>query len=826
MAPLRRLGGSGRKPDFDWASHQRRAGDLVAEAQSVYREGRDDGWTRRQGWVTRMRQLSPEARASLLLLLTRQAVADSHHTGQGTAWALGEIDPRQCAVSDENAACALRTMARLADHYWTVAVAAKACAMAAQAQPGTSAELGLAIEEALASITARANIAAADRARLRRGLLVLAAREKRLDEAIDTALIAADDAWAAAVLPELAGWQETVAGSAESVNALLSHLIAASGSKPSKAWLARAQGLVRGAGAGRLVRLLVEALATAGVSKASRYGMTYRTVVSDSNADIARAAGWAASLIDEPWVVPALRAAASQGITVGAGNTATLKPANACIYSLGVIASADAIAALQYLHHTTRHNGFRKQISAALASAAQRSGLTPSQLAERVVPAAGLGAGSGRLMVLAHGVTARVRITADCRLVTEWDHGGRWLPRAPTGVDPKQYPPLRAAAKEVKDALAADRARLESLLAGDRRWDAADWRDLYLAHPVTGPAARRLLWTIEDPAGTVTGLPGGDGKLSTLDGVRDIGPTATVRLWHPARAATAQVRAWRDRLVRDEQVQPFKQAFREVYLLTPAERETRLYSNRFAAHILHYQQAYALMKARAWASNYLGPHDGGHDGAARRDFADAGLTAVFTHYPVDAGPADGRVQLCSTDQVLFHQTGDRARQPVPLHDVPDLVFSEAMRDVDLFVGVASIALDPNWTDRGDAAHLDYWRAFSFGELSETAQVRRDALARIVPQLAIASRLELGERFLRVQGRLNAYKIHLGSANIQIEPDDRYLCIVPGGNGLAPKVMLPFEGDQVLSLILSKAVLLAADDKITDPTIRRQLPHRA
>jgi hypothetical protein len=38
-------------------------------------------------------------------------------------------------------------------------------------------------------------------------------------------------------------------------------------------------------------------------------------------------------------------------------------------------------------------------------------------------------------------------------------------------------------------------------------------------------------------------------------------------------------------------------------------------------------------------------------------------------------------------------------------------------------------------------------------------------------------------------------------------------------------MLPFDGDQVLSLILSKAVLLAADDKITDSTILAQLPTR-
>jgi hypothetical protein len=39
-------------------------------------------------------------------------------------------------------------------------------------------------------------------------------------------------------------------------------------------------------------------------------------------------------------------------------------------------------------------------------------------------------------------------------------------------------------------------------------------------------------------------------------------------------------------------------------------------------------------------------------------------------------------------------------------------------------------------------------------------------------------------------------------------------------------MLPFDGDQLLSVILSKALLLlTADDKITDPTIQQQLKQR-
>jgi hypothetical protein len=60
---------------------------------------------------------------------------------------------------------------------------------------------------------------------------------------------------------------------------------------------------------------------------------------------------------------------------------------------------------------------------------------------------------------------------------------------------------------------------------------------------------------------------------------------------------------------------------------------------------------------------------------------------------------------------------------------------------------------------------------------------------------------------------------------EMEPNDQYLCIVPG-RGVAEstngKLFLPFEGDNMLAIILSKAFLLADDKNIKDPTITRQL----
>ena len=203
----------------------------------------------------------------------------------------------------------------------------------------------------------------------------------------------------------------------------------------------------------------------------------------------------------------------------------------------------------------------------------------------------------------------------------------------------------------------------------------------------------------------------------------------------------------------------------------------------------------------------------------------------------------------TTDQLRFYRIADpagavvaSARGPqrgavVNIADVPPLALSEVMRHCDLFVGVASVANDPNWSDGGrDAEHpnqwrrtigADYWRTQAFGDLNAMAQTRLSLLAALLPSLAIGkvSRIIDG-KYLRVEGKRGAYKIHLGSGNILMEPTDRYLCIVPSSAG-AVDVRLPFEGDNMLSIILSKAAMLAADDKITDRSILSQLePQRS
>ena len=168
-------------------------------------------------------------------------------------------------------------------------------------------------------------------------------------------------------------------------------------------------------------------------------------------------------------------------------------------------------------------------------------------------------------------------------------------------------------------------------------------------------------------------------------------------------------------------------------------------------------------------------------------------------------------------------------EPLAFEEIPPLVFSEVMRDADLFVGVASVGNDPAWSDGGpEGRYRNYWTSYSFGELSATARTRREVLEKLVPRLKIADRCRLEDHFLVVRGDVRTYRIHLGSGNVLMEPNDQYLCSVPASGAATDSggnVFLPFEGDRTLAVVLSKAFLLASDGQIRDQTIVRQIHHR-
>ncbi|HEX9386053.1 MAG TPA: DUF4132 domain-containing protein [Anaerolineales bacterium] len=572
------------------------------------------------------------------------------------------------------------------------------------------------------------------------------------------------------------------------------------------------------------------------------------------NADILKGLVWLCSKTDDYEIARALTALAVSAYKKipGSGPRAG-KVGNACFWALGNLPGSEGVSQLSILKLRIKTNPAQKLISNALEVAAKRLGMTAEEIEEMSVPTYGLEKVGVRRDELDE-IISELRINGS-EMEQVWTRkDAKRLSSAPKALKeayPEELKEISQAVKDIRKMLPAQRDRMDNLFLLQKKWTYASWLARYINHPLIGTIARRLIWKFskDDEAASAIWF---DGRLVGRDGkaVDRLGDSTTVELWHPIHAEPDVTLEWRRWLMEHEIRQPFKQAYREIYLLTDAEQNTRTYSNRYAAHILRQHQFNSLCAAKGWKNSLRLMVDDTYP-PATKVMPQWGLRAEYwiegigDHYGTDTNET-GTYLYLTTDQVRFYRIDDvenRAHaggggysarrwlgignaEPLPLEEIPALVFSEIMRDVDMFVGVASVGNDPTWIDgSGEVRYQDYWHSYSFGDLTESSKTRKQVLETLVPRLKIAERCKLTDKFLVVRGELRTYKIHLGSGNILMEPNDQYLCIVPSrksGEMGKDKLFIPFEGDQTLAIILSKAFLLAEDKKITDPTITRQL----
>ncbi|GAA2153247.1 hypothetical protein GCM10009760_50750 [Kitasatospora kazusensis] len=632
--------------------------------------------------------------------------------------------------------------------------------------------------------------------------------------------------------------------------ALLRHATTATAAKPTRQWEQQARTLIEPIGADRVRAVLLPWLTLVGRRTFELDRREYESDVNSSydpyNANALRGVTWVLALLPaHPDTARALGTLVETSLRKVAGiGPRSPKVANAAVTALSRIDGGPALAELARLATRVTYKGTLKLLDTALRTRAEALGMSRAEIEELAVPAYGL-TEVGRAEQQLGDVTAVLEVQG-AKVVLGWrNSAGKAVKSVPAAVKrdhAEELKELKAAVKDIDKMLSAQSERLDRQFLADRTWPYAVWRERYLDHPLVGTLARRLLWTVD---GTTVGFA--DGELRTLAG-DPVPEGAEVRLWHPVGHEPAEIVACRDWLERHGITQPFKQAHRELYLLTDAERATGTYSNRYAAHVLRQHQFNSLAAIRGWRNKLRLMVD---DTAppATRELPQWGLRAEYwihgegDGYGEDTTESGSYLRL-TTDQVRFYpidaaensahcsggeydmwlRDGAAPVESVPLADVPPLVLSEVLRDVDLFVGVASIGNDPTWQDGGPEGRFrEYWTSYGFGELNQSAETRRATLERLVPRLAIADRCTIEGRFLHVKGERHTYKIHLGSGNILMTPNDQYLCIVPKAGPAAPQTgYLPFEGDRLLAVILSKAMMLADDTKITDPTILSQL----
>ena len=556
---------------------------------------------------------------------------------------------------------------------------------------------------------------------------------------------------------------------------------------------------------------------------------------------------------------------------LGGHGPRSAKVGNACVFALARMKGMNGVAQLERVRLNTKQPQFLKGIEKALEVAAERSGMTREDLEELTVPTFDLilansnldfgidfentairPASAERSITFATSSVTMQVIGSDVKL--NWfGADGKARKSEPSEIKTNFKTELKNLKRErddLENMLSAQTNRIERMPLAQRSWAWPEFNQRYLEHPLVGCIARNLIWRYQTGNSTRDGIWHAGRVIDETGSTLEVNEHTTVTPWHPVHCDASEVLAWREYLESHGIQQPFKQAHREVYILTEAEIRTRTYSNRFAAHILKQHQFNALCAARGWRNQLRLMVDDSYE-PVRLELPKWNLRAEYwvegagDIYGVDTNDT-GTYLYLATDQVRFYELDAHSNyahacgggyeqnrynhnsepdEPIPLENIPPIVLSEVLRDVDLFVGVASVGNDPTWVNGGPEGHREYWQSYSFGDLSATAESRRGTLEMLVPRLKIKDRAKVEGKFLKVRGDIRTYKIHLGSGNILMEPNDQYLCIVPGGardQVNTNELRLPFEGDRVLAIILSKAFMLADDKNIKDVTITRQI----
>jgi hypothetical protein len=398
---------------------------------------------------------------------------------------------------------------------------------------------------------------------------------------------------------------------------------------------------------------------------------------------------------------------------------------------------------------------------------------------------------AGPITVIRDGVSLTLRINPVGQPLLEVTRNGKLLKQIPPRLKKEtDVIALRERKQSLERQLSRMRLALEQAMCREESWTAEELKAL-LGHPMLAPMLEQLIFVGDSALGYL--VEGGrvlrlhDGRVLPLAG------EMSLRIAHPYDLyRSGDWSQWQRECFISERIQPFKQIFRELYVLTEAEKRDGAVSHRYAGQQIQPRQAMALLGQRGWiSSEYDDPS---------RTFHERGLTASITY--LAGGYTSVEVEGLTLDGVLFNKIGEW-RGALPLAEVPPVVFSETMRDLDLVASVAHRGgVDP--------------------ESSASTVEMRAALIRETSSLLGLTNVQLQPTHAIVTGELGEYSLHLGSGVVHLILGGA-LCIIPVHAQHRGRLFLPFaDDDPKTAEIVSKILLLSRDSEIKDPLILQQM----
>ncbi|RJW37661.1 DUF4132 domain-containing protein [Clostridiales bacterium TF09-2AC] len=358
---------------------------------------------------------------------------------------------------------------------------------------------------------------------------------------------------------------------------------------------------------------------------------------------------------------------------------------------------------------------------------------------------------------------------------------------------------LKAVHKKLKDQYSRTRKMMEESMENQTLFTVDEVSMLY-ANPVVRAILAPLVFVSGGKLGfmemqehAAQGQPGNISPcLVPYDGTRTpLKGTDLLRIAHPLDLYRQGVWHGYQKYLFDNCVrQPFKQVFRELYVKLPEEQGQK-YSRMFAGNQIQPQKTVAVLRGRRWIADY----EEGLQKVYYKEDIIARIYALADWF----SPSD--VEAPTLEWVEFSDR--KTFESLEIDKVPDLIYSEVMRDVDLAVSVAHAGgVDP------ETSH-------------STIEMRRAIVEFNLPLFGI-SNVTLKDSHAMIKGARGEYTVHLGSGVIH-QAGGAMLNILPVHSQSRGRLFLPFvDEDPKTAEIMSKIVLLAEDRKIKDPSILEQI----
>ena len=385
------------------------------------------------------------------------------------------------------------------------------------------------------------------------------------------------------------------------------------------------------------------------------------------------------------------------------------------------------------------------------------------------------------------GVEVYVQINEEGKSEIKQIKDGKELNSMPAKLKKHPYiEELKAVHKKLKDQYTRSRIMLEQAMEDCTHFEENELRKL-MQNPVIWPLLKHLVFICNGQTGFYT-----DGLLITVNAVcLPLKPKDELRIAHPTDLYTSGDWHAYQKFLFDKSIrQPFKQVFRELYVPTPEEIEATQ-SRRYAGNQIQPQKTVAVLKGRRWVADY-------EDGLQKIYYKENIIATIYAMADWFS-PAD--IEAPTLEYVCFHSRKDY--KLMKISEIPPVIFSEVMRDVDLAVSVAHAgSVDP--------------------ETSHSTIEMRSVLVELTMPLFHFKNVTIKGSFAHIEGKLGKYNIHLGSGVIHQEGGAQ-IAVLPVHSQNRGRLFLPFvDEDPKTAEILTKIIFFAEDDKIKDPSILNQI----